>query len=69
MAEAFRLLVAGYEKPVDGARTMLDDESIGELFKAYQPKYATTTRRRRDRQHRTLVQRPRQSRRPTKGRR
>lgn len=43
VAEAFRLLVAGYEKPVDGARTMLDDESIGELFKAYQPKYATTT--------------------------
>lgn len=43
VAEAFRMAVVGYEKLVDVGGALLDDGSIGEVFKAYQPKYATTT--------------------------
>lgn len=43
VAEAFRLTMVGYEKVVDLSSELLDDPSVGNLFQAYQPKYATTT--------------------------
>lgn len=43
VAEAFRMARVGHERLVDVGGALLDEAGIGEVFKAYQPKYATTT--------------------------